>query len=57
MKILPGTGRWQSAGLTEGPIEAGLDLFEMSQGAPDPSTAKRRSPSPFRGGFILEQSQ
>jgi hypothetical protein len=57
MKILPGTGRWRSEGLTEGPVEVGLDLFEMSQSAPDPSTAKRRSPSPFRGGFILEQSQ
>jgi hypothetical protein len=57
MKILPGTGRWQSEGLTEGPVEAGLDLFAISQAAPDPSTAKWRFPSPFRGGFILELLQ
>jgi hypothetical protein len=56
MKILPGTGRWQSEGLTEGPVETGLDPEGVKVAAPGPSTASRRSPSPFRGGFILELS-
>ncbi len=53
MKIPPGTGRWQSEGLTEG---SQLSADSVSSQPWDPSTASR-SPSPFRGGFILEQSQ
>ena len=50
LKILPGTGRWQRAALTEGPLSA-RRIVEMLRTSPaDPSTASR-SPSPFRGGL------
>ncbi len=51
-QILPGTGRWQSAGLTEGSGAAGLDPSTVRAASTGPSTASR-SPSPFRGGFSL----
>ena len=46
-QILPGTGRWQSAGLTEG---AHLAVGAVRAESWAPSTASR-SPSPFRGGI------
>ena len=46
--ILPGTGRWQPAGLAEGTRV----LTQPRAWARVPSTpASRRSPSPYRGGF------
>jgi hypothetical protein len=47
-QILPGTGRWQSAGLTEGHVP----VFLKAQMAPLlPLHQLRWSPSPFRGGI------
>ena len=43
LKILPGTGRWQPAGLTEG----SKPLVMMHR--PDPSTTLRAVPLPVPG--------
>jgi hypothetical protein len=50
LQIRPGTGRG-TALAAEGSVEAGLLLSKLSFAATDPSTASRRFPSPFRGGF------
>lgn len=48
MTVLPETGRWQPAGLTEGV----LVLTQRRVRTRTPSTtASRRSPYPCRGGF------
>jgi hypothetical protein len=51
MQFLPGTGRGTALAV-EGAVEAGLLLSKLSFAATAPSTASRRFPSPFRGGFL-----
>jgi hypothetical protein len=51
MKILPGTGRWREA--TEGSQMPASAFLSRTW---DPTTTSW-SPSPFRGGFTLEQFQ
>ncbi|NIJ07111.1 hypothetical protein FHS31_000693 [Sphingomonas vulcanisoli] len=46
-KILPGTGRWQAAGLTEGALD------ERSALPHAPSTMLRTVPLPVPGRIIL----
>jgi hypothetical protein len=51
-KFRPGTGRGTALAV-EGAVEADLHFAKSSLTLPDPSTASRRSPSPFRGGTSL----